>query len=57
MRSLFELADLGVRIIFVPCLVERWMYFARPRLLLLDECVSQEEQDDAEREVRQRLSA
>lgn len=51
MRSLFELADLGVRVIFVPCLVERWLYLTAQRLLLLDEQASERDQAEARREV------
>lgn len=55
METLFELVDKGVRVAFVPCLRERWLYFSRHQLLLLDEDVSDAEQAEAEREVSGRL--
>lgn len=55
METLFELVDKGVRIAFLPCLREKWLYFARPQLLLMDEQISDDDRADAEREVRSRL--
>jgi len=57
MEAMFELADKGVRVVFVPCLRERWLYLTRPRLLLMDERVSKEERVTAAREVMCRLPA
>lgn len=51
METLFELVDKGVRVVFVPCLREGWLYLTGQRLLLLDEDASPEARDEARREV------
>jgi hypothetical protein len=55
MEALWELADFGVRVIFVAALVEGWIYIARLRLLLLDEDLSHERQVIAAHHVLCRL--
>lgn len=52
---LFDLVDKGVRVVFVPCLQEKWLYFKRHGLLLIDEGVSEQEQAAAEHEVTSAL--
>jgi hypothetical protein len=42
MRALFQLAELGVRVIFVPVLAEGCLYLASRRLLLIAEGISPE---------------
>lgn len=56
MELFWELADLGVRVLFVAALAEGWVYVARLRLLIVEEGVSREAACRAVRVVRHRLS-
>ncbi len=48
---LLDLADKGIRIIFVTVLSEGWLFVTRSRVLLIDESLSPEDQDAASRHV------
>lgn len=54
-QCLFGLAEKGVRVIFVTALSEGWLYVGRRKLLLLDEGLSDQDQDDAARRVLSHL--